>query len=531
MTQILKLFKLQFDEKFDVLKTGNKKIMFGSILKYLLIIVALTAVCYVVFLRFVVLGFATSKQLISIILLVTQIISLVFSVGHIIKVLFQNKDNELLMSLPVNPNHVFVSKLLLLYTQEIIVNACIMLPLLISIGMLGHYSIFFFVMLPVITLILPLLPMSFALLISIPSLYIIKFFKRHSILSTIFILGFVVSAVIVYANVLSSFAEQFNIVSKQIETVMRINRGISDFGNANIFYLILAEGILYPAKSYYILLFIVSSIVLFVIAYFIIKPFFFNIAMSNLENSTEVYKEGEFRQKSKFRSLLHNEFLNVFRSSGFIFEYFLFVFLMPFVVVVYDNMLLGLVVNQSGEQMINGSHLLIVAVFSTLANIYSASAVSREGQNFYIVKSTPVDYYRQSIAKLVFNGIFSVGAIVITGIVSLFYMEAWVAILTTLICIFLSLGHMFYSFDNDLRQPTLDWYDSGEIAKVNKNTTKSIVMGLILSLVAGMFVIFVATAMNVWAYIILLFACIAYCLYKAYVLTLRIFYQYERLEP
>lgn len=531
MTQIFKLFKLQFDEKFDILKTGNKKKMFSAILKYLLIITLLTVVCYVVFLKFVLLGFATSKQLVSIILLITQIISLIFAVGHIIKVLFQNKDNELLMSLPVSPNQVFVSKIILSYVQEMIVNACITLPLLISVAMLGDFPLYFFLILPVIVMLLPLLPTGVALLLSIPVLFTIKFFKKHSFVSTILILSFVIVAVILYTNVLSSFAESFNIISKQIETVMGINKSISQFGNNNKFYLILAEGMLYMTKAYYPLLFLATSIAVFVIAYFVVKPFFFKIAMSNLENSTETIKVGKFTKRSKFASLLNNEFLNVFRSPGNIFEYFLFVFLMPFVVVVYDNLLLGLVVNQSGQQMINGAHVLIVAVFATLSNIYSASAISREGNNFYIIKSTPVDYYTQTLAKITFNGIFSVGAIVLTGIVTCFYMEIWVAILTTLICLFLSLGHMFYSFDSDIKNPTLDWYDSGDIAKVNKNTTKSIIMGLLLALVAGMLIILLSAKLNVWAYIIVLVLSIAYCLYKAYVLILRIFYQYERLEP
>jgi len=55
MSQILKLFKIQFDEKFDILKTGNKKKMIGSIIKYLLIMAVLTIACYVLLLKFVLL--------------------------------------------------------------------------------------------------------------------------------------------------------------------------------------------------------------------------------------------------------------------------------------------------------------------------------------------------------------------------------------------------------------------------------------------------------------------------------------------
>ena len=531
MAEIFKLFKLQFDEKFDILKTGNKKKMLSAIFKYILIMAALAFGCYVLLLKFVLLGFVINTELISIVLLATQVISLLFAVGHIIKVLFQNRDNELLMSMPVSPNQVFVSKVILSYIQELIVNACITLPLLISLGILGGFGVYYYLFLPIVIIILPLLPTACALLLSIPMLYIIKFFQKHSIISTILILSAVIVGVVLYSRVLSGFAESFNIVSKQIETVLSINRSIESIGNGNKFFLLLAEGMIWINRIYQPLLYVLSSSIIFIIGFFVVKPFFFKVAMSNLENSQQSYKEGKYKARSKFRSLLHNEFLNVFRSPGIIFEYFLFTILMPFVVVVYDNLLLGLVVNQSGGLMVNGAHLLIMAVFATLSNIYAASAISREGSNFYLIKTSPVDYYTQTLAKVVFNAIFSVGAIVVTGIVSCFYMSVGVAILSTIICIFLSLGHMFFCFDNELRAPTLDWYDSGEISKINKNTTKAIAMGLVLAVFAGALVIILSSSLGLWSFALMLAISIAYCLYKAYVLVLRVFYQYERLEP
>ncbi len=536
MSQILKLFKIQFDEKFDILKTGNKKKMIGAIIKYLLIIIALTIAFYTVFLKFVLLGFKTREELVSIVLLITQVISLLFAIGHTIKTLFQNKDNELLMSMPVSPNQVFVSKILFSYVQEVIINSFFVLPLLLSIGILGGsdigFGVYFFLSMPFIIAILPLLPLSIALLLSIPVSYVLKFFKKHFIIATGLLLAFVVVMILLYVNLLAGITEGFNIASKQIETVKNINKAIETFGQHNYLYLWFAQGIMHISKIYWILLFIILSGSIFTLAFFVVKPFFFKLAMGNLENSVSVYREGSFKTNNKFSSLLKIEFLNVFRSPGTIFDYFLFVILMPFVVVVYDNLLLGMVVNQTGIQMINGSHVLIVAVFATLSNIYSASAISREGANFYIIKSSPISYYTTSFAKLTFNAIFSVSAIIITGIATCFYLDIGVAILTTFICIFLSLAHMFYSFDIDLKKPTLDWYDSGDIAKLNKNTTKSIISGILIALLSGLFIILLAsTNLGLWSFVLLLILSIAFCLYKFYILILRIFYQYERLEP
>lgn len=505
--------------------------MFSALFKFVFIAIALTFVCYLVLFKFVILGFASNKHLLALVLLVTQVISLIFATGNIIKVLFQNRDNELLMTMPVSPNQVFVSKVILSYIQELIINTTITLPLLISIAILGKFSIYFYCMLPIVLILLPILPTALALLISIPVSHIINFFKRHTISSTILILAAVVTCVVLYSKLLSNFAESFNIVSKQIETIITINNALIKFSKINVFFSLFVDAILSITKIYYLLIYVFTCAIIMGLAVLAVRPFFFKVAMSNLENFKGVYKEGRFKSRSKFRSLLYNEFINVFRSPGIIFEYFLFTILMPFVVVVYDNLLLGLVVNQSGSLMINGAHLLIVGIFCTLSNIYSASAISREGVNFYLIKTAPVDYYTQTFAKVAFNAMFSVGSIIITGIVSCFYLNIWVVIFTTIICIFLSLGHIFYCFDNEIKQPTLDWYDSGEISKISKNTTKAIVASILIALVSGVVVMTLSTKIGLWSFAIMLIISIAYCLYMLYVLILRVSYKYETLEP
>lgn len=536
MSQILKLFKIQFDEKFDILKTGNKKKMIGSIIKYLLIMAVLTIACYVLLLKFVLLGFKINAELVSLVLLITQIISLCFAIGNTVKVLFQNKDNELLMSLPVSPNQVFVSKIILSYVQEIIVTFVITVPLLFSIGFMGGsaagFGIWYYLLMPVLVLILPLMPLSIALLVSVPVTYIMKFFKKHFIIATILLLSVVLVAIYMYVNFLSGVAEGFDIVAKQMEIVGKANKTITSIGQKTFIYILLAKAVMFPSQIYWMLAFVLLGAAVFALAFFVVKPFFFKIAMRNLEHSSTSSKKGEFKTTSQFKSLLKVEFLKVFRSPGIIFDNFLFTILMPFVVVVYDNLLLGMVVNQTGVQMINGAHILIVAVFATLSNLYSASAISREGVNFYLIKSSPISYYKQTLAKLTFNAVFSAGSIILTGIATAFYLDITVVIFTTLICLFLSLGHMFYSFDKDLKHPTLDWYDSSDISKLNKNTTSSIVSGLLLAVLAGIIIISLASAnIGIWSFVLLLVLSIAFCLYRTYVLVLRIFYQYERLEP
>jgi hypothetical protein len=178
-------------------------------------------------------------------------------------------------------------------------------------------------------------------------------------------------------------------------------------------------------------------------------------AMSNLENTFKIKTNKSYKERSPFMSLLIKEIKCVFRSPGNVFEYFLFTLLMPVIVLAYDKLLLTISVNTAGQNMIAGSHLMIVAILAMLSNIISASSISRDGGNFYISKIVPVNYYTQIGAKLVFNAVFTVGAILVTMCISFIYQNALQVILG-------SIAVMFASFflGNTLTTVRLFWFSA-----------------------------------------------------------------------
>ena len=287
---VLKLFKLQIDEKYDIFKTKNAKKMLWSLTKYLFFLAVLTIVFYVLFLRLSLLGFATNAELVSVILLATQIITLLFAVGNLITTLYQSKDNELLMSLPASPNQIFVSKILVVYVQEVIINTLFTLPMLLAVAFIGGaangFGWLFFLMMPFMMLILPLLPLGLASLISVPACYVLKFFKKHIALSVATLILVIAGIIGVYVWGISQITEGFNIASKQLETVRNINNAILAFGEFNIFYLLLAKGIMFVPQMFWPFVYLAISFAVFALAFLIIRPFFFKMAMGNLEHTS-----------------------------------------------------------------------------------------------------------------------------------------------------------------------------------------------------------------------------------------------------
>ena len=529
------LFSLQFDEKFDLLKTHDPKRMIWGIGKYLLGAAALTVLSYLLFARFALLGFRVTSELLALILAGTQLVTVLFALGHTVQTLFMSRDTELLFSLPASGEQVFLSKLLLSYIHELLVGMVVNLPLLVALPLIsvsGGFGLGYYLTLLPVLLMLPMLPLALALLLAAPTFRLLRFLKKHPAVSVVLLLGLVAGFILVYVKLIAGISAGFALASDQLGTVACINDAIALWGSRLYPFTWVARAMTGAAGRYILVLYLAGCLLLFAVACITLRPIYFDLAAGSLEDGSGGESgRRRFVFRSPFLSLIEKEIKCVFRSPGTVFDCFLFVILMPLIVFMYDHLLLDLVVNDKGTLMIRGAHLLIVAIFAVLANIYASGAVSREGSNFYLMKSMPVDFYTQMGAKVVFQTAFSVGGLLLTGVASCFYMNAGAAWLSTAVGIFLSLAHAFYCFDVDLCHPCFDSFE-GESTHVNGNTTKCLLMGLLMALLVGggAIVISASTGNGTLAFLLMLALAFAYACYRAYVLFVRVYYQFERLE-
>lgn len=531
MSTVLKLLKLQIDNKTDLFKfklTSN--VIVGWIKKLLLMLVIIVAVAYLL-LRIFILGFKINAELLAIVLVVMQIVSLFFSVSSIISNLYFSKDNQLLMCLPATSNQLFISKLLLVYLQEILHNALLIIPIFISIGVIGGLGLPFYLSIPIFIIIMPLLPIVLASFISVPIMLIIKFLKKHTILSIFIIAILVLGVFVVYMMLIASIAENFDIAYKQIETVLKINNIVLELGSKLSIFYYLASALLSFSSWYWIFIYIVICAGLVFVTIIFTRYYYLKTATLHFESNTMKVRKVGYKKRSAFTSLLVKETLCIFRSPGAVFDYFLFTLLMPFVVVAYDKLLMSITVNEAGTNMIAGSHVMVVAILALLSNIVSASTISRDGNNFFISKIVPINYYTQIFAKLVFNAIFTTSALVVTMIISFTMYPAWQIILGTLAVFFTSIGHIALSIDMDIKNPVIAMQGNEDAAKVGKTTTKSILYALLFGSLIGIVVILMAySKISYLPYLIILVFGIVFCIYRIYILILRINLQYDKIE-
>ncbi|MCL2822319.1 MAG: hypothetical protein FWD86_03895 [Firmicutes bacterium] len=537
MQQIKKLFKLQIDDVYNIFKgqkRKNAKKIVISATRFVLTVLALTIAIWALFIQPSILDLAFNVQLLSIIVLLTQAIALIFAIGNLIQTLFISENNSLLLTLPVSPNQILISKMMVVYLKEIVTNCIFTLPFLIAIGIYGRFHFGFFLALPIFMLVLPLLPLSLAIILSLPALKIISFLKQKPIIAVSILLVVVGVAVWLYSDALTFFMSLFNVGEAPRNSIHQINTAVLDIGNHALMWLFfnLARSMAHIGQIYYVFIYIAISAAFFVAAVFIIRPFYFKSAMSSKEDKlSTTIKQGKYKVQHPFVSLLAKEYYTVFRSPGNVFQFFIFTLLMPIIVYLYGTMLLQLTVNDFGMAMIGGAHVLIVCVLAMLSNMISASAISREGNCAHMIKTMPVLFSTQVAAKVVFNAIFTLAAVLITAGITFIYMwDRWpIIFFCTFIVINMAVGHICLSLFFDLKKPILDWNDAGDIAKVSKSTAYSILSALGLAFFIGLFIM-MTTAIGLWSYVILSFMSIGFAALMALLLFKKMTKAFEKIE-
>ena len=533
MRATLNLLRLQIDNHTDLLKTASPRKMGVAAIKILILLVAITGALAYAFSRVFLLGFAINAELIALLLLIVQALTLVFTVARIISTLYLSHDNELLICLPVTANQFFISKILLVYFKEFAFNAMLCLPLFICLGIFGGLSVSFYCAIPLYLILMPILPIILASFLSIPVMRVLAFLKRHSVLAIIVLLVLVAGALWAYISLIAGLAGSFNIVEQQMQLVASINETVRSIGSKIFIYYQLALAMLSFSKWYYIPLFLGFCALLSIATVMIIRPFYFRIAMPQLENriTTSSKKQKRFSHSGPFVSLIKKEMLCIFRSPSEVFQYFLFTLLMPFIVISYDRLLMTVSVNQAGVNMIAGSHVMIVAILAMLSNISSASAISRDGATFHTSKIIPVDYFTQIFAKLTFNAIFTLGAVALTAVISAFSYPIWQIVLSSIAVGFAAIGHIALCLEMDIKHPSVCMQGDEEASTTSKSTPYALLSGLAIGFVMGLFLILQSTAENaVLPYVLLIVISLIFALWCVWNLIRRIQLAYDKIE-
>lgn len=470
---------------------------FKSYLKLLFTIVLLGAVIYAIYwvagLFFEM--FETGGMLYeALVLLVTAVfIFMLFTgISNTIKVLYYKGDNEILMRYPVSGAEVFISKTLFLFLSQFIVTTVVMAPFLVAYASVSGLGAAFYVKIPVPILLMVFINFFLSNILAIPIMHLTNRIRNKFILIIIGLAILVTAGFALYMLLFNSMVTYMNDTAFSVfsdDMVAVIETVAKWLIPAKYFADVMVGKELYIAYPALIGMLGLSLIGMIFIIYFL----YAKTLLNNVEVEGSAFKHvTKNRRRPIFVTLLRKEFLQVFRSVNYSFQYFVLACAMP-VMIYFCNEITGrLGENQIGEQIALGMTMLVMLIFTTVITSFAATSTSREGDNFYHTKVAPVSIQKQLFAKFTMFFLVSVAAnavcavvlyftkqVNLTDAIWLFVMVELVAIAETLIAMRMDIAHPYFNLSGE-----------GEVVNNNASTTLAVAMGFAVAVVIGIICMF-----------------------------------------
>lgn len=424
--------------------------------------------------------------------------------------LARQTDKVLFLRMPLQQQTIFLSKLATLLISNYITAFILIIPI---------NSIFWWSLKPgpifwlytiIVWLLLPMVSFLIASLLLVPYIKIVEFVSNKYLIMFVLFSGALVGAFLLYAEVLE-------IVQNLLETGSIKFLFNSEF----ISTLKLLKDITYPANCFayiavgdmtvsnigiggknltFFAISLIITITLAVLAifvvYFVSKKLYYITLYKNETQKKVRNKTTALFRTTKFAALLRKEFIAVFREPQNLFSYFAIATAMPVMVYSCYTLFESLIKNALGFNVSFALALIVILIFSILTNTFCATNVSRDGELALKVKMFPVRASKLLFAKVFFCSIVS--SLSVIGSSALLYIakvhfntgdqimvEPRDLLVITVIGVVFSLSHIFVATRLDLNHAKV-MASPQEIEEESSRTiAKTVFIGLILALVAG----------------------------------------------
>lgn len=514
---------MQIGDQVRGLKTGGtKKLVSKILLKVLFMaisIVAFTALFFVVRNFF---SFELSKDLIVTLIFITQLISIVACLGGMILVLFVSKENTMLLAFPCNYSEIFLSKIIVFALDEIKKSLIFIIPLLIGFGINAGVGVIYWLQLPIIWLTLCLLPVFIGATMAIPAIYIIKFLKSHVFIYALLLSALIIAGYLLIYWILSQIEPPINIAGKYARFLEAVRQAFATINKISLFYSFIGNSLFGVSTALYFSLTLLVVLGFGVLCFLVAMPFYFKAASSTAENSSKkVHKIKYGKGKNLFITFLKKELKIHFRSSDTVTSIVTAVLLFPTISYVF-NFIMSLINTSSlGIYMTIAFNMMITLSLLGTHNANSASAISREGNEFAVLKTAPSNTSLICWAKLAVTATINVLSLITTAIMLVFSMRVpifdVIAIVITIF--FISVGQIAWGFELDLRNPKITEYASkGDAVTDNGNVAKAMAIAFLISILVGLLSLILLLDNYVFGWVRILLIAFVFMLARLYLL-------------
>ena len=304
------LVAMQLKDKLNFSFAADKKGALTKLIIYILLFAVVTAIIAVLFyLSDLLMMFSSVKafpiSVFNLVFISMLILSIVSCVARFTNTLYFSKDNLVLLSYPVRPNVVFLSKFVVFYIIELIKNILYLIPLLLAYGIIYKFEFSYYPWVIFMFFIITLIPVAIASIVSIPYMLFKMFLVKRPLAQDIFVLLVMIIGTVLLFFLINQIPEDLHFVVKWSSTYSHeFLKFTVSFQNAMLPFYYLSMLVLGATKdnsspyeitktvnsqSGIILLVVVGIIiVLILLSYLIAKPLFFKIAAKPFEYNKKV---------------------------------------------------------------------------------------------------------------------------------------------------------------------------------------------------------------------------------------------------
>ena len=515
MTKFGTLLKVNLRQQFRARKNTSKKTMpvWGI---YIVLGVVLLPLLAMLFSTFVSAGeFLSEPQYapylnaaVTFAITAIELVNVFFGLKSMLGTVYMSNDSDMLLALPLKTVTIFLSKLAVCYIVEffstLVMLAATLLPLGIGLSAgAGYFAALIFG-----AFLIPLISLLAVAILSVPLLLVSNLFRNKGAVGTI-----------IYVLLFGA------LMALYMWFVVSLGWGTGDFNGADVGAMLdgilesvsSAAAYLYPnvwlsgaftAATFggwigNFALFLLSALVLLGLTVLLSgKIFLWNMRKSQ-ENAGKGGKKTtyKFAGGNKISSLLAADFKNMLRTSSLGFYCLTQVVVIPVCVVIYCLALKDVGGEGEMQNLLSMVSRVMLVIMGPMTCVTAASSVSREGENFYLIKTLPVKPSQYAWAKLIISLIFNGAAFALSVVFECIFVKIGIVVglldFLTVFCA--SAGVSAALVLIDMKNPRLKWTTVQQGLKNNPSS----LWGTLVGFVAGgvLTVVVVLSALDGWTFV------------------------------
>jgi len=509
MKHLFALVMMQLKDKLNFSFTASKQKLISFIVFTALKFIAVTAVAYLFFmltsmLNIFSVGGGVPKNIMVLVHAIILIMSLFSCTVGLMKTLYFADDNKVLITLPVDGNVIFISRLIVYYVFELKRSLFLTIPIFLAFGIFQGVGAAFYPWLIISFLFISAIPVVVGAILSIPAMYIYRVLQKLQVLKFIIYAGLIVAAtygvvalialiptdidmVQMLGPIQQKSAEIFRWCTKWVFPSNRITDIVIGFEKVT------PTGYTYTifraSVFIYFGIMVLGLAVLLAITFLITRPMFIKMVSSSFEFKKKILKISKpNRRLNRALSLIKTEVASFIRSG--LLSSFISVYLVVPVLIFLINKIFGAInTRTSGTHMVYAFNLLLIVLPMLASNALISTIYSRDGRAIYVKKTMPISPVLSLSTKLIpvllLSNVSLIVSICIFG-----NMVGFSALNIALLCISgvaLNCGHILWSALLDLMNPQNEHYATSGEMQDNPNERSSTVIAFIVSAVYAFF--------------------------------------------